>query len=43
MNIPMISLNNETKISVLGFGCAFGNWTGGDVMQGFCRKKLGGR
>ena len=35
MRIPTRSLHNGTEIPVSGFGCAFGNWTGGDVMQGF--------
>ncbi|MGE9269855.1 MAG: aldo/keto reductase family protein [Verrucomicrobiales bacterium] len=28
-------LNNGRSIPAIGFGCAFGNWTGGDAMQGF--------
>lgn len=35
MSIASVSLSNGTKIPVAGFGCAFGNWTGGDDMQGF--------
>jgi len=35
MNIPTLSLANGKAIPAVGFGCAFGNWTGGDVMQGF--------
>lgn len=35
MAIPTFELSNGTRIPVVGFGCAFGNWTGGDVMQGF--------
>ena len=35
MTIPAYELNNGNQIPVVGFGCAFGNWTGGDVMQGF--------
>ena len=35
MSIPSKKLKNGQEIPVVGFGCAFGNWTGGDVMQGF--------
>ncbi|MEE4172644.1 MAG: aldo/keto reductase [Xanthomonadales bacterium] len=35
MAIPTHSLANGTEIPVVGFGCAFGHWTGGDEMQGF--------
>ena len=35
MAIPTFKLSNGKPIPVVGFGCAFGNWTGGDVMQGF--------
>ena len=35
MAIPTFQLSNGLQIPVVGFGCAFGNWTGGDVMQGF--------
>ena len=35
MKIPTRSLSNGVQIPVVGFGCAFGNWTGGEVMQGF--------
>ena len=35
MTTPSTELNNGKRIPVVGFGCAFGNWTGGDVMQGF--------
>ena len=35
MTIPKYDLNNGVQIPVIGFGCAFGNWTGGDEMQGF--------
>lgn len=35
MKIPTFELSSGTQIPVVGFGCAFGNWTGGDVMQGF--------
>ncbi len=35
MNIPAISLHGGTEIPTVGFGCAFGNWTGGGGMQGF--------
>lgn len=35
MSIPTLSVHNGVEIPVTGFGCAFGNWTGGDVMQGF--------
>lgn len=35
MNIPTFSLRNGIEVPAVGFGCAFGNWTGGDVMQGF--------
>lgn len=34
-SIPALTLNNGAGIPAVGFGCAFGNWTGGDVMQGF--------
>lgn len=30
-----IKLNTGRTIPTVGFGCAFGNWTGGDEMQGF--------
>ncbi len=30
-----LTLHNGLPIPAVGFGCAFGNWTGGDVMQGF--------
>lgn len=35
MNIPGMALAGGTEIPAVGFGCAFGNWTGGDQMQGF--------
>ena len=35
MNTTTFPLQNGTSIPAVGFGCAFGNWTGGDVMQGF--------
>lgn len=35
MAIPTRELRNGVQIPTVGFGCAFGNWTGGDVMQGF--------
>jgi len=35
MHLPTISLANGKTIPTVGFGCAFGHWTGGDVMQGF--------
>ena len=35
MTIPSYELNNGVQIPVVGFGCAFGNWTGGEEMQGF--------
>lgn len=35
MKIPTHELSNGVRIPVIGFGCAFGNWTGGDAMQGF--------
>ena len=35
MSIPTYELSNGKRIPQVGFGCAFGNWTGGDVMQGF--------
>lgn len=34
-NTPTITLSNANTIPVVGFGCAFGNWTGGEGMQGF--------
>ncbi|MFC7337491.1 aldo/keto reductase family protein [Haloferula chungangensis] len=33
--IPSLTLNNGREIPVVGFGCAFGDWTGKDEMQGF--------
>lgn len=35
MNLSTRALRNGKSIPTVGFGCAFGNWTGGDVMQGF--------
>lgn len=35
MNVPTHTLANGESIPVVGFGCAFGHWTGGDKMQGF--------
>lgn len=35
MSTPTRELNNGLEIPVVGFGCAFGEWTGGDAMQGF--------
>ena len=35
MKKQTFELRNGNQIPVVGFGCAFGNWTGGDVMQGF--------
>lgn len=35
MTIPTYKLNNGSRIPVVGFGCAFGNWTDSTVMQGF--------
>lgn len=33
--IPAFPLSNGVEIPAIGFGCAFGHWTGGDTMQGF--------
>lgn len=35
MTIPTVKLHNGKDIPAIGFGCAFGSWTGGDAMQGF--------
>jgi diketogulonate reductase-like aldo/keto reductase len=35
MTLPTHTLANGEPIPVVGFGCAFGHWTGGDEMQGF--------
>jgi len=35
MQVNDFILSNGTAIPAVGFGCAFGNWTGGDVVQGF--------
>lgn len=32
---PNIALASGGEIPAVGFGCAFGHWTGGDEMQGF--------
>ncbi len=32
---PSLELANGREIPMVGFGCAFGNWTGGDGLQGF--------
>jgi diketogulonate reductase-like aldo/keto reductase len=35
MNVPLIPLKSGGGIPSVGFGCAFGNWTGGGGFQGF--------
>jgi diketogulonate reductase-like aldo/keto reductase len=35
MTLPTQTLANGESIPVVGFGCAFGHWTGGEEMQGF--------